>query len=105
MSATIAAQLDAIDVLADELTLLSAELGEEAQLCRSTAASLGAALSGEAGDRAGAAGSGWALVLDLLASQTGSLAATLHETVRSYRRTDAILADRVLEARQGTATR
>jgi hypothetical protein len=105
VSLTIAAQLDAIDALADELTLLAAELGEEARLCRSTAGSLEAALSGRAGDRAGAAGAGWAQLLDLLAGHTGSLAATLHEAVRSYRMTDALLADRVLERRQGTAAR
>jgi hypothetical protein len=105
VSVTIAAQLDAIDALADELALLAAELGEEAQLCRSTAVSLEAALGGQVGDRAGTAGAGWAQVLDLLAGQTGSLATTLHETVRSYRMTDASLADRVLERRQGTAAR
>ena len=96
MSVTIAAQFDAIDALAAELAGLSAELAGEAQLCRSTAVSLGTAVSGGAGERAGAAGSGWATVLDLLGRQTGGLAATLSAVVDSYRTADATLADRVV---------
>ena len=105
MSVTITAQLDAIDALAVELTLLAAELGEDARLCRSTAAALGTSVTGETGERAGAAGTGWGSVLDLVAGHTGRLATTLHEAVASYRMTDAVLADRVLERRGGTAPR
>ncbi|MGY1639612.1 hypothetical protein ACI782_00560 [Geodermatophilus sp. SYSU D00703] len=105
MSAPITAQLDAIDALADELAGLATELGDDGLLCRSTAVSLGTALSGEAGERAGAAGTGWATLLDLLAQHTGALAGTLRAAVDSYRLTDATLADRLLVRRQGTAPR
>ena len=44
MCSTISVQLDAVDALAAELAALAAELGEEEGLCRSTAASLSAAL-------------------------------------------------------------
>lgn len=105
MSTTITAQFDAIEQLAAELAGLAAELTEEAQLCRSTAASLGTAVSGSTGERAGAAGSGWAAVLELLGRQTGALAATLSAAVDSYRTADAVLADRVLTRRHPPAAR
>ncbi|MGY1679713.1 hypothetical protein [Geodermatophilus sp. SYSU D01176] len=105
MSVTIAAEFDAIDALAAELTGLAAVLTGEAQLCRSTAVSLGTAVSGIAGERAGAAGSGWAGVLELLGQQTGALAATLAAAVDSYRMADATLADRVLARRRPLAPR
>jgi uncharacterized protein YukE len=99
VSLTIAAQLDAIDALADELAGLATELGSEAHLCRSTAVSLGTAVTGEAGHRSGAAGAGWGTLVDLVAQQTGALAATLRDAVRSYRLADAALSDRLLLAR------
>ncbi|MGY1659818.1 hypothetical protein ACI78Q_01185 [Geodermatophilus sp. SYSU D00705] len=105
MSVTIAAQFDAIDALAAELTALAAELGDDARLCRSTAVSLRAAVSGETAARAEAAGSGWAGLLELLAEQTGALATTLSAAVDSYRLTDTVLADRVLVLRPGAAPR
>lgn len=105
MSVTIAAQFDAIDALAAELAGLAAELAGDAQLCRSTAVSLGTAVSGGGGERAGAAGSGWAAVLELLGQRTGALAATLSAAVDSYRATDATLADRVLARRHTSAAR
>lgn len=105
MSATIAAQFEAIELLAGELAGLAAELTEDAQLCRSTAASLGTAVSGAAGERAGAAGSGWAAVLELLGRQTGALAGTLSAAVSSYRTADAALADRLLARRSHPAAR
>ncbi|MGY1689220.1 hypothetical protein [Geodermatophilus sp. SYSU D01105] len=105
MSTTITAELDAIDGLADELTGLAAELGDDAQLCRSTAVSLGTALGGQAGDRAGAAGGGWGTLLELLAEHTRGLAETLRAAVDSYRLTDATLSDRLLARRAGTAPR
>ena len=58
MSGTIAAQFDAIDTLAAELAGLGAESAGQAQLCRSTAVSLGTAVSGGAAGSAGAAGTG-----------------------------------------------
>ena len=105
MSATIAAEFDAIDALAAELAGLAAELAGEARLCRSTAASLGTAVSGGVGESAGAAGSGWSTALELLGQQTGVLAATLSAAVDSYRAADAALADRVLARRSTPAAR
>ncbi len=105
MSATIAAEFDVIDALAAELAGLAAELAEEARLCRSTAISLGTAVSGGAGDGAGAAGSGWGTALELLGQQTRALAATLSAAVDSYRAADAALADRVLARRPPLAPR
>jgi uncharacterized protein YukE len=104
VSLTIAVQLDAIDAMADELVGLATELDSEAHLCRSTAVSLGASVSGEAGSRAGAAGSGWGDLLALVAQRTGALAGTLREAVTSYRLADAALSDRLLLHR-GTAPR
>jgi uncharacterized protein YukE len=105
VSTTIAAEIDAIDALAAELAGLAAELSGDAQLCRSTAVSLGTAVSGGAGERAGAAGSGWAATLELLGRQAGALAATLSAAVDSYRMADATLADRVLAHRHAPAAR
>ena len=105
MSVTIAAQFDAIDTLAAELAGLAAELAGEAQLCRSTAVSLGTAVSGGAAESAGAAGSGWGTALELLGQQTRALAATLSAAVDSYRAADADLADRVLAPRHSPAGR
>ncbi len=105
MSATIAAEFGAIDVLAADLAGLAAELSADAQLCRSTAASLGTAVSGGAGKRAGATGSGWGTALELLGRQAGALAATLSAAVDSYRAADAALGDRVLARRHVPAAR
>ncbi len=105
MSATIAAEFDAIDALAAELAGLAAVLAGDAQLCRSTAVSLRTAVSGPAGESAGAAGSGWGAALELLGQQTGALAATLSAAVDSYRAADAALADRVLARHHGPAAR
>ena len=105
MSATIAAEFDAIDALAAELAGLAAELAGEARLCRSTAVSLGTAVSGGVGESAGAAGSGWGTALELLGQQAGVLAATLSAAVDSYRVADAALADRVLSRRHTPAAR
>jgi hypothetical protein len=104
VSLTIAAQLDAIDAMADELAGLATELVAEAALCRSTAVSLGAAVTGDVGHRAGAAGIGWGTLIDLVAQRTGALATTLHEAVDSYRLVDAAISDRLLLCRV-TATR
>ena len=105
MSGTVAAEFDAIDTLAAELAGLAAELAGEGQLCRSTAVSLGTAVSGGTGERAGTAGSGWAVTLELLGRRTGALAATLSAAVDSYRMADATLADRVLARRSAPAAR
>ena len=105
MSATIAAEFDAIAALAAELAGLAAELTEDAQLCRSTAVSLGTAVSGRIGERAGAAGSGWAATLELLGREAGARAATVSAAVDSSRMADATRADRVLTRRHSPAAR
>ena len=105
MSVTYAAEFEAINTLAAELASLAAELTGDAQLCRSTAVSLGTAVGGSAGERAGAVGSGWAALLELLGQQTGALAATLSAAVDSYRTADAALADQVLARRPTAAAR
>ncbi len=101
MSVTIAAQLDDVQALAAELGVLAADLGEDAVLCRATAVSLDVALGGTAGERAGAAATGWATLLDLLAARTAALAGTLRAAVASYRQADAALSDRLLVLRAG----
>jgi uncharacterized protein YukE len=105
VSTSIVAEFEVIDALAAELAGLAAELSGDAQQCRSTAVSLGTAVSGGVGERAGAAGSGWATTLELLGRQAGALAATLSAAVDSYRMADATLADRVLARRHSPAGR
>jgi uncharacterized protein YukE len=105
VSTPIVAEFDVIDALAAELAGLAAELSGDAQLCRSTAVSLGTAVSGGTGERAGAAGAGWAATLELLGREAGALAATLSAAVDSYRMADATLADRVLTRRHSPAAR
>jgi len=105
VSGTITAQFDAIDTLAAGLAGLAAESAAQAQLCRSTAVSLGTAVSGGAAESAGAAGTGWSTALELVGQQTRALAATLSAAVDSYRAADAALADRVLARRHSPAAR
>jgi hypothetical protein len=101
VSVTIAVQLDEVQALSAELAVLAAELGEDAVLCRAAAATLDGALGGTAGERAGAAATGWASLLELLAARTAALAGTLRAAVASYRQADAALSDRLLVRRAG----
>ena len=96
MSVTIAVQLDTVESLAAELAALAAELEGDAGLCRSTARSLGTAVSGHAGERAEAAGAGWGTLVELIAQETSALATALTAAVASYRLADAALSDRLL---------
>jgi hypothetical protein len=92
---TISVQLDAVEALAGELAALAAELADDAGLCRSTAASLTAALGGEEGWTAGAAAIAWASLEGFVAARTGALAATLVDAVAAYRAEDAVLSERL----------
>jgi hypothetical protein len=97
MSALVTIQLQAVDALADELAGLAGELGTEAPRCRTAAAEL-RGLGDVAGWEAGAGATAWAALLDLLAQQCASTAATLRAAVAAYRAVDAALAEAVLPA-------
>ena len=92
MCSTISVQLDAVDALAAELTALAAELGEEDGLCRSTAASLSAALEGHEGWTAGATATAWGALAGVVAARTSAVATTLTGATAAYRAADAALA-------------
>ena len=101
MSVSIAIQLDAVQALGEELVALATELAAEADLCSSTAVSLGTAAPGPVSDAAGATGRTWAVLVTELAAGADAASVTLLETVRSYRLADAALSDRLLAARAG----
>ncbi len=71
MSDSIAVQFATLEHLAEELGVLGAELAAEADLCRSATATIGTAIDGEAGARAGELGTSWAGVVDLLGQGVG----------------------------------
>jgi hypothetical protein len=75
--------------LADELAGLASELSEDAGRCRTAAAGLSTALDGEVGWTAGAAGSAWAGLEEVLAGRTSALALTVAGAVQSYLDEDA----------------
>ncbi len=101
MSVQIAIQLDAVQVLGEELAALATELSADTDLCASSAASLATAAPGEVSDRAGATGRSWAtLVADLVAGADAA-STTLLAAVHSYRLADAAVSDRLLAARAG----
>jgi hypothetical protein len=91
-ASTIAIQLDAVEALAAELGALSAELSDDAALCRSAAGSLSAALSGNEGWEASSAATAWAVLCDVVAGRCGSVAGILGAAIASYREADADLA-------------
>jgi hypothetical protein len=95
VSHLISVQLDALAALLAELTVLGAELGEEARLTGATGRSLGTALAGPVGADAAAAGAGWDDVLTTLAARTMAVAATLDAALAGYRAADAGLAGRI----------
>ena len=82
----------ALAALADELTDLATDLLDDADCCRAAAGSLSAALDGAEGWTAGAAGSAWARVEEVLAERTSALARTVDDAVRAYLGEDARLA-------------
>lgn len=92
MSAPIAVQLDAVTALAQELSLLAAQLAEETPVCRGAAASLSAALGDGAGSAAAAAATAWGGLAEDLAEECAATAQTLTGAVAAYRSADAELA-------------
>ena len=102
MCSTISVQLDAVDALAAELTALAAELGEEEGLCRSTAASLSAALDGHEGWTAGATATAWGSLAGVVAARTATVATTLTGATAAYRAADAALSQGIGPREPGT---
>jgi len=80
---------ESLAALAGELTGLATDLLDEADRCRAAAGSLSAALDGEEGWSAGAAGTAWAELGEVLARRTAALAQTVDGAVRSYLDADA----------------
>jgi hypothetical protein len=89
---TISIQLEAVAALAAELAALSGQLSDDAALCRSTAASLHVALSGDGESAAGSAATIWAELAGVVADRSGAVARCLEDAVASYRTDDAALA-------------
>ena len=80
---------EALASLAGELTGLAGELLDDADRCRAAAGSLSTALDGEEGWSAGATGTAWAGLEEVLARRTAALAQTVDGAVRSYLDADA----------------
>lgn len=78
--------------LAAELRTLAAELADDAEDCRASAAALTEALPGLEGWRAGAVATACAGLLGAVAGNTSVLAGTLTAALASYRGLDASLA-------------
>lgn len=95
MCSPITVHPDAVGGLAAELTALAAELHDEARLCRSTAVSLRSAMEGHEGWTAGAAGTAWAALVQVLADRGSAVAVTLTAAVSAYAAEDATLAGRI----------
>jgi hypothetical protein len=83
---------EALASLAGELTGLATELLDDADRCRAAAGSLSTALDGEEGWSAGAAGTAWAGLGEVLAERTSALAQTVDGAVQAYVDEDARLA-------------
>jgi hypothetical protein len=83
---------EAVAALGDELTGLAAELLDDADRCRGAAGALATGLDGEEGWSAGAAGTAWAGLQDVLAERTAALARTVDGAVRDYLDEDARMA-------------
>jgi hypothetical protein len=86
---------EGLTALANELATLAAELAGDVERMRSAAASFPHALDGHAGWAAGATGTAWASLCDLVADQTGALGGTLTAAVDAYAAEDAALAESV----------
>ena len=95
MSTIIRVQLDAVAALAAELSTLAGELDDQTRVCRSAASSVFAALPGEEGLTAGAAGGTWAALLSALSDRTTAVSGVLRTSVEAYRAEDAALAGRI----------
>jgi hypothetical protein len=95
MSSPITIHPGAVGGLADEMTALATELHDEADLCRSTAASLASALDGSEGWTAGGTGTAWAALVQSLADRSSAVALTLVAAVAAYRAADDALARQI----------
>jgi hypothetical protein len=102
MCSPISVQLDAVDALAAELAALAAELGDEGELCRSTARSLSTALDGHEGWTAGATATAWGSLAGVVAARTAAVAATLTRATAAYRAADAALSEGLGSRAHGT---
>jgi hypothetical protein len=91
MSTPISVQLDTVVALADELSLLAAQLAEEPPLCRLAAASLRTGLEDGLGEAASAA-TAWGGLAEILAEECAATARTLAAAAAAYRSADAQLA-------------
>jgi hypothetical protein len=85
----------AVTALAAELTVLAAELSDDAGTCRAAAGSFSAALEGHEGWTACAAVTAWAGLEDLLARETDALAGMLTAAVQASLAEDSALAARM----------
>jgi hypothetical protein len=95
----ITVRLDAVEALAAELSVLAGDLSDDAALCRSAAASLYAALSGDTGWWAGSAATTWSALTEVVAARSGAVAGSLVSAVGAYRAAEAALAERIAFAR------
>ena len=94
---------DVLEALAAELSVLAAELSEDADLCRSVAQSFMTALGGTEGWTAGACATAWASLADVLADGAQSLAGTLSAVVAAYADEDFGLSARIRSGLRYTA--
>jgi hypothetical protein len=88
MSSTITVQLDALEVLAAELTALAGELSDDADRCAAVAGPLAGGLGGDAGLSAIAAAGAWASLTRVVADGTRTVGVTLSAAVAAYRAAD-----------------
>jgi hypothetical protein len=96
----VAVQLDEVAALAAELAALAAELSDDAELCRSTAASFDRALDGTEGWTAAASAIAWARLTEDVADGSAAMAGTLLAAVSAYRAADVALAGRIASTRR-----
>jgi hypothetical protein len=101
MCSTISVQLDAVEALAAELSALAVELDDDADLCRSRAGALSAALDGHEGWTAGATATAWGSLTAVVAARTAAVAATLTAAAAAYRAADAALSDGIRAREHG----
>ena len=82
---------DGVEALARELVALAAELTRDVERTRTAAASFPEALGGDEGWTAGATGTSWAALYEVLASRTRALAGRLTDAVAAYLAEDAAI--------------
>src|SRR5215212_4241672 len=96
MCSTISVQLDAVAALA-------VELDDDADLCRSLAGVLSAALDGHEGWTAGATATAWGSLATVVAARTALVAATLTGATAAYRAAEAALSEGIGAREHGVA--